>query len=235
MRSISTIFALLALSSCLFAQEDVVDISLPIKNGQKVLLNLRFADKIEVKTWDKKELLIHANVLINGGLLNDAHKIDTVMTDHVLEISTGFDEDIIKNSKFHNCDGSNRSQYNFDDRKNDRCFNICHTINYTVFLPAETDLEIETISGDIAITNMKSEVEAKSVSGVVDFVISKNQKADIRLESVTGRAYTDPAMFTRADGLQTLLSRKIKGQLNGGGKHVHLESVSGDVRLRHPD
>ena len=78
MRTISTIFALLALSSCLFAQEDVVDISLPLRTGQKVILNLRFADKIEVKTWDKKELFIRANVLINGGLLNDAHKIDTV-------------------------------------------------------------------------------------------------------------------------------------------------------------
>ncbi len=235
MRTISTIFALLSLSSCLFAQEDVVDISLPLRTGQKVILNLTFADKIEVKTWDKKELFIRANVLINGGLLNEAHKIDTVMGDYAIEISTGFDEDIIKKSGFNNCDGKNRSQYNFDQRRGDRGYNICHTINYTVFLPAETDLEIETISGNITIANMESEVEAKSVSGVVDFVIAKNQKADIRLESVTGRAYTDPAMFTRADGLQVLLSRKISGQLNGGGKIVHLESVSGNVSLRHPN
>ncbi len=232
MRTISTIFALLALSTCLFAQEDTVDISLPLRTGQKAILNLRFADKIEVKTWDKKELFIRAYVLINGGLLNDAHKIDTVMSDNAIEISTGFDEDIIKNSGFNDCDGKNRSQYNFDERRGDRGYNICHTINYTVFLPAETDLEMETISGDITIANMKSEVEAKSVSGVVDCVIAKNQKADILLESVTGRAYTEPAMFTRPDGLQVLLSRKVSGQLNGGGKYVHLESVSGNVSLR---
>jgi len=195
MRTIFTILALLALSPCLFAQEDTVDISLPLRTGQKAVLNLRFADKIEVKTWNKKELFIRAYVHINGGLLNDAHKIDTVMSDNALEISTGFDEEIIKKSGFRDCDGKNRSQYNFDDRRGNRGYNICHTINYTVFLPAETDLEIETISGDIAIANMKSEVEAKSVSGVVDCVIAKNQKADIRLESVTGRAYTEPAML----------------------------------------
>ena len=188
-----------------------------------------------MKTWEKKELFIRANVLINDGLMNDAHKIDTVMGDYAIEISTGFDEDIIKKSRFNNCDGKNRSQYNFDQRRGDRGYNICHAINYTVFLPAETDLEIETISGDIAIANMKNEVEAKSVSGVVDVVIARNQKADILLESVTGRAYTEPAMFTRPDGLQILLSRKISGQLNGGGKNVHLESVSGNVSLRHPD
>jgi hypothetical protein len=235
MRTISTIFVLLAISSCLFAQEDVVNISLPLKTGQKVILNLRFADKIEVKTWNKKELFIRANVSINGGLLNEAHKIDTVMDDNAIEISTGFDEDIIKNSGFNNCGGKNRSQYNFDGRRGGRGYNICHTINYTVFLPAETDLEMETISGDIAIANMKSEVEAKTVSGAVDVIIARNQKADILLESVTGRAYTEPAMFSRPDGLQVLLSRKISGQLNGGGKNVHLESVSGNVRLRHAD
>jgi Putative adhesin len=233
MRIISTILALLALSTCLFAQEDTVDISLPLKTGQKVILNLRFAEKIEVKTWNKKELSIRAYVQINGGLLNEAHKIDTVMGDKELEISTGFDEDIIKNSGFRDCDGKNRSQYNFDGRRGNRNYNICHTINYTIFLPAETDLEIETISGDIAIANMKSELEAKSVSGVVDVIIAKNQKADVLLESVSGRAYTEPAMFTRTDGLQVLLSRKVRGQLNGGGKYVHLESVSGNVSLRH--
>ena len=82
---------------------------------------------------------------------------------------------------------------------------------------------------------MKNEIEAKSVSGVVDVIIEKNQKADILLESVSGRAYTQPAMFTRTDGLQVLLSRKVSGQLNGGGKYVHLESVSGNVSLRHPN
>jgi hypothetical protein len=112
-----------------------------------------------VKTWEKKELFIRANVHINGGLLNDAHKIDTVMSDNALEISTGFDEDIIKNSGFRDCDGKNRSQYNFDNRRGNRGYNICHTINYTVFLPAETDLEIETISGDIAIANMKAKLK----------------------------------------------------------------------------
>src|SRR6187455_1286657 len=110
MRTITLIFTLLALSSCLHAQEDVVNISLPLRTGQKVILNLRFADKIEVKTWDRKELFIRANVLINGGLLNEAHKVDTLMDDNAIEISTTFDEDIIKSSGFNDCDKKNRSQ-----------------------------------------------------------------------------------------------------------------------------
>jgi hypothetical protein len=235
MRTISTILILFAVSASLFAQEDTVDISLPLKAGQKAILNLRFADKIEVKTWGKKELFIRAIVSINGGWMNEAHEVDTVVDDHAIEISTGFDEDILEKSGFNDCDGRNKTQYNRGGKRGNRTYNICHTINYTVFLPAETDLKIETISGDIAIANMKNEVEATSVSGVVDAIIARNQKADILLESVTGRAYTEPAMFTRPDGLQVLLSRKVSGQLNGGGKNVHLESVSGNVSLRHSD
>jgi hypothetical protein len=213
------------------AQEDVVELSFPLGEGQRAVLNLRFADKIEVKTWNKKELFVRASIVINDGLMNEAHKIDTIMDNDAIEISTGFDEEMIRGNKYNNCNGQNRSQHNFDGRRG-RNYSICHTINYAVFLPASTDLEIETISGDIAIENMTSKVDAKSISGVVDLVVAKNHKADILLESVTGRAYTEPALFTTRDGLQSLLSRRVSGQLNGGGKKLHLESVSGNVRLR---
>ncbi|HYI78502.1 MAG TPA: hypothetical protein VEW65_12850 [Chryseolinea sp.] len=235
MRTIFPILTLLALSTSLFAQEDTVDISFPLKADQKVILNLQFADKIEVETWEKKELFIRATVLINGGWMNEVHEVDTAIDDQAIKITTGFNEDILEKSGYNNCDGGNKTQYNRGGKRGNRTYNLCHTINYMVFLPAETALKIETISGDIAIANMKSEVEAASVSGVVDVIIPRNQKADILLESVTGRAYTEPAMFTRNDGLQVLLSRKISGQLNGGGKNVHLESVSGNVSLRHRD
>jgi hypothetical protein len=235
MRTIFPILTLLAISTSLFAQEDTVDLSFPLKAGQKVILNLQFADKIEVKTWKKKELFIRALVSINGGWMNEVHEVDTAIDDRAIKITTGFNEDILEKSGHSNCDGGNKMQYNRGGRRGNRTYNLCHTINYMVFLPAETGLKIETISGNIAIANMMSEVEAASVSGVVDVIIPRDQKADILLESVTGRAYTEPAMFTRADGLQVLLSRKISGQLNGGGKNVHLESVSGNVNLRHPD
>jgi hypothetical protein len=236
MKTSYIIVTLLFTSARLFAQEEVVDLSFPLATGQKAVLNLRFADKIEVKSWNKKELFIRASVIINDGLMNEAHEIDTIINDYAIEISTGFNEEIIRGSRSNNCDGQNRTQRNNNGRRGSgSSYSVCHTINYTVFLPADTDLDIETISGDISIENMISKIDAKSISGLVDLVVAKNHRADILLESVTGRAYTEPAMFTTRDGLQSLLSRKVSGQLNGGGKRLHLESVSGNVRLRHPN
>ena len=237
MKTSYIVFALLFTASAkLFAQEEVIDLSFPLTTEQKVDLNLRFADKIEVKPWNKKELFVRASIIINDGLMNEAHKIDTIIDNHAIEISTGFDEEVIRGNKYINCNGKNRSQHNFSGRRgDDRNYSICHTIHYTVFLPAEAELKLETISGDILIENMTGKVDARSISGHVDLVIAKNHKADIQLESVTGRAYTDPPMFTTRDGLQSLLSRKVNGQLNGGGKKLHLESVSGNVRLRYPN
>ncbi|HEX6223680.1 MAG TPA: hypothetical protein VFZ52_04690, partial [Chryseolinea sp.] len=159
MRTIVVILVLLAVATCLSAQEEEVEISLPLTTGQKAILNLRFAEKIEVKTWDKKELLIKANVSINGGLLNDAHTIDTLIRDNAIEISTDFDKDIIKNSGFRECTGQHRTQYKVDNR-GDQHYSICHNISYIVFLPPETDLEVETISGNISLSQMTSEVSA---------------------------------------------------------------------------
>jgi len=232
MRIIPLLIALLMPSTFLFAQGEVIEISLPIQTSQKAILNLKFAEKIEVKSWNKKELFIRAHIDINHGLMNEAHEVDTVITDQAIRISTGFDEDILEKSAFNNCDGKNKTQY----RRGSRGYSICHTINYEVFLPPDTDVEIETISGDIAIADMQNEVIAESVSGTVDVTITKNQKADILLETVSGRAYTDPPMLpVEENGMRLLLSRKISNQLNGGGKPVHLKSVSGNVNLRYPD
>lgn len=232
MRTVVLLIILTGVSTRLLGQEEIVDVRLPLKEGQQAVLNLRFADKIEVKTWDKKELYIQAHITINDGWLNEAHKIDTIVTENAIEISTGFDEETIRRSKYNNCSGRNRSTHNFSGHV-DRNYSICHTINYTVFLPPRTGLELETISGNIEISKMTSTIDAKSISGQVDLTIDKNEKADVLLESVTGRSYTEPAMFETKDGLQSLLSRKINGQLNGGGRRIHLESVSGNVRLRY--
>ena len=105
-------------------------------------------------------------------------------------------------------------------------------IHYTVFLPAGADMELETISGDVKITNMKGEIEAESVSGAVDVIIHEGFKADVRLKSVMGRVSSYPDISTEHEGLIPILARKLNGKLNGGGKNIHLESVMGNVSLK---
>lgn len=196
------------------------------KSGQKINLNLKFADRINIQAWDKKEISIKAEVTINGGTLDHAHTMDSTIHDDEIIIVTDFDKDLIPKN-WCNCDGS----INLNGKGKFSGQQICSEIFYTVYLPANADVELKTISGDIKMLNMKGSIDAESVSGEVEVIVPQNQKADVRLKSVMGRVSSNPDLTILEDGLKPMLARKMSGKLNGGGKAVRLESVTGDVRL----
>ena len=102
-----------------------------------------------------------------------------------------------------------------------------------MYLPTGTDLVLETISGDVIIVNMQSAIDVRSVTGIVEVTIAGNQPADVYLKSVMGKVSSHPELpLPKNENMKRLLSRELKAQLNGGGKSVHLESVTGNVSLQ---
>ena len=195
-----------------------------------MILNLKFGKRVSIEAWDKKEVFLKADISINGGELNEAHIMDSILHDQSITIEADLDENVVGTNYWCNCDKNGPSRYNIVHREKQMW--LCTEIDYTVYVPAGADLELETISGDVKIVNMKGAIEAKSVSGTVDVIIPQGQQADVRLESVMGRVTSNPDITTLVDGLRPMLARKLNGKLNGGGKNVHLESVTGDVTLR---
>jgi hypothetical protein len=213
------------------AQPDSVEMRLLWKPGQEIELNLKFAERIVVEAWTKKEILLKGEVMINGGELNRAHVMDSVINNESITINTDLDEDALPGN--HCCDCFRKGGNFTYSKKGKKRTSICTEIYYTVYLPAGADMKLETISGSIKISNMKGAIDAESVSGEVDVIIPNGQKVDVELKTVTGRASTTPEMPVQlVQGLKPMLSRKLEGQLNGGGKKVRLESVTGDVSLR---
>ncbi|HEY3429205.1 MAG TPA: hypothetical protein VGK39_00930 [Cyclobacteriaceae bacterium] len=218
---------LLTLFAGSVSSQTVREMSLPWKSEQKINLNLKFADRINIQAWDKKEVFFKAEITINGGTLDHAHTMDSTIHNEEITIITDFDKALIPKN-WCNCEGTNNFTIN---NKRDRQ-QICSEIYYTVYLPAGADLELKTISGDVKILNMKGAIDAESVSGEVEVIIPPNQKVDVSLKSVMGRVASYPDLTTLEDGLRPMLARKLNGKLNGGGKAVRLESVTGDVSLR---
>jgi len=66
----------------------------------------------------------------------------------------------------------------------------------------------------------------------VDVIVHEGFKADVRLKSVMGRVSSYPDLLTEYEGLKPMLARKLDGKLNGGGKKIYLESVTGNVSLK---
>lgn len=215
----------------LHAQPDSVEMRLPWKSGQEIELNLKFAENIIVEAWNKKEILLTGEVMINGGELNRAHTMDSVVNEESITIITDLDEEALPGN--HCCDCFRKgTDYTYNKQGKKRS-SICTEIYFKIYLPAGADLRLETISGNIRISNMQGVIDAESVSGEVDVRISKDQKADIELKTVMGKATTTPEIpVPLVKGLRPMLSRKLNAQLNGGGKKLRLESVTGNVSLK---
>lgn len=228
MKSFATV--ILLIPYFILPAQDVREMKLLWKPGQKVILNLKFADNISIEAWDKKEVFLKAQITINDGLLNHAHTMDSTISDNEISIETDFDYKLVPRNNW--CDCYGRDDSYFTVNKKGKTMRLCSEIHYTVYLPGGADLELETISGNIRIVNMKGMLEAKSVSGTVEVFIPEGQKADVSLKSVMGRVSSYPDLAILKDGLRPMLARKLDGKLNGGGKELRLESVSGNVSLR---
>lgn len=209
--------------------QEIQEESIPLNANQKVVLNLKFAEDIKVENWNKDELLVKAEVEINNNSLNHAHTMDVANKGNTVIIETGFNEELIRTSNERDCNGKNTHQNNFNGKDG---YSICSSLKYTVYLPSNTDLTIESISGNITLANRKGPVEAKSISGFVDFSSPANQKADFYLKSISGEVYSDLDIELINQKENPIVGYELKGKLNGGGEKVRLESISGDIYVR---
>lgn len=227
-KKLLTVALVVACTFPLMAQK-MIEKSFPLRQDQKVILELKFAENIKIATWNKKELLFKAEVNINNGQLNDAHTIAISNEADKLKIQTNFDKEILKKSQPGDCEENNHS---FNTNENGKGYSVCSEINYTIFVPADTDLKVETISGNIEMAQITGPVEAKSISGYVDLKGSETRKADIYLKSISGDVYSDLEIKFSNRQENPIVGYELKGKLNGGGPIVRLESISGDVYLR---
>lgn len=231
MKAIVIAIHIVLITAIILPAQTITEMLLPLKPEQKVVLDLKFADTITVEPWNKTGVFVRAEININGGKLNHAHTMDSVLDSHIVKIITGLDENLLSGGSVGDCDEKDASQYSFGDKDGDTYW-LCARINYTLHLPAGTNLEIETITGNVKIANMTGVIEAKSVTGMVELIIPDSQHADVYLKSVMGRVSSNLEVKELDQNMQRLLARQLQGKLNGGGKKVHLESVTGDAKLK---
>jgi hypothetical protein len=210
--------------------QKIIEKNLSYTKGQKIDLNLRFGDRIQVNAWDKNEVYIKAEVFINSGKLNDALLLTFNSSQTEISVDADFDKEQLKKGKREDCppsdDGSFRGYY---DGKN----YVCSEITYQVFLPKGADLRMETISANIELKDLTGPVFAKSISGFVDMSWPAGKGASVSMKSITGELYSDLdiAYLNKKDKPQHV-GYLLKGTVNGGGPEVYLESISNDIYLR---
>ncbi len=179
---------------------------------ESLVLDLQFADSIDLKSWDRNEVYATASVNINENKDNDAYLISYSESGSTVELKATFKKDYFKGR--------------------DNCCTKTD-IRWKVYMPEKVPFTVETINGNITITGRTGEMNVKTISGFIDLAVPASKPADIEFSTISGTVFTDHrlAMETRSKGISSV----IRDKLNNGGPPIKLETISGDIFFRKSD
>ena len=198
-----------------------------------MVLDFDFADEIKIKGWDKNEIYVKVNVNINNNEDNSAFKLDAKESTSSVSFISDI-ENIKKISKNRITvttteDGKRTTTYSDG-------WHIDMDIFFEVFLPQNMNINLNTISGNIILTDAYGELDIKTISGFIDLAMDKNAKVNIKTSTISGGVYTNHDVQINKNSknrkYHLVIGRSPNFDLNGGGKSIKLETISGDIYIR---
>ncbi|MDQ3291803.1 MAG: hypothetical protein M3Q05_10990, partial [Bacteroidota bacterium] len=205
--------------------------TLPAAANQEIDLQLKFGNNIKITAWDKPEVYVKVTYNINSGRLNDALLLDFNSGPDGPKVKVDFNQELLKTGRAEDCpdtqNGRNHSSYN------GQSYFTCSQIDYEIRVPRANSLVVNTINGDIELRGLTGSVNAKSISGFVDMNWPDKKGATVSLKTITGEVYSDMDIaFTNKQKEIPMVGYQLKGNLNGGGNQVKLETISNNVYFR---
>ena len=240
------IFCIIGVCATIITQaQRLVEQRYPATN-QEVVLNLKFADKISVESWNQSEILIKASVSINNNQNNDKFVLERSEKDKYIEIRSKINDlDQIAEEKVVISQNKNNRRWNYVDWSDDdehlmiyKGKQLSLTITYEIYLPQNQIAKIKTINGDITGSLPAKAFKAETISGAIDLKMEANQKRDLDIKTLDGDFYTDLTLNfpeNSKEGLPKIKSgygTKFQTKLNGGGEAIELKTINGNIYLR---
>ena len=201
----------------------------------EVFVHAKFADDIEIKQWNKKEITVEATVNLNDNEHNEYFSLEADQIGGTYTVKSDYGDFFKKYNRW-------KGKSNDDDC---HC-NYTMDIQYVIYVPKNMsllvksisgnamiesyigDLEIDFVSGDIDVKKHSDKMRLKTVSGDIDVVITS---ATFDASTFTGGIYSDLEIdFERSKKRNS--GNDIRAKVNGGKADLHLKTVSGDIFLR---
>ncbi|WP_436514490.1 hypothetical protein [Ekhidna sp. To15] len=203
----------------LSAQPKKVTATVPVSGQEMLDLEFAFADDITFKTWDKNEVYVEVMVEINDGENNDIFTLNTSKSSSAIYVE--MDEDMWKKIS------------KKEDGKWKNC-SYTSTINYTVYLPKKLSVRSNTISGDYEFEYYGTEMNLKTISGVIDVTIPQQLGMDFKAKTISGEVYSDIEISYPygKEGLRQIVGQDVRGRVSNGGEQSNFETISGNIYLR---
>ncbi|HEY4336389.1 MAG TPA: hypothetical protein VGM89_10835 [Puia sp.] len=215
----SLLIALLCLGLLPATQaQKIIEKHLNYPSNGFVSMNFQISDSIRIITWKKNEVYVKSSINVNDNENNDDYTMVFDETGGTINIQGKLETKRLRRN-----------------RKDSNCNCYCNTnaeIYHDVYLPENADFSVETINGNIIITGRTAEVRAHTISGFIDLAIAPDRKAAIKMHTITGTMYSDLDLSSESHGVRHVGGNSVTTDLNGGGKRIDLETISGNIFFR---
>lgn len=225
-----TILTALFVMACSFvqAQSELFEKKVSF-NNQRVDIDAELVDKITISNWAEKQVGVVVKYSINDGDLNDLLQVSLDEGSNRIRLKVELDDKKLEDGGYYSCDDEKAMSWGRNGKQN----RICLDVVVEVKLPADAELDVESVIGDLFIAGTYKELYAKTVTGDIELEWPESQGAEVEIKTVNGGIYTNHNFQMKQDrGLPLISSHEVKGNLGKGGKYVSLETVTSDIYFK---
>ncbi|WP_299669947.1 DUF4097 family beta strand repeat-containing protein [uncultured Polaribacter sp.] len=244
MKKYIILLGLLITFSNLTAQKIVTE-NTSSKNIEDVYVNLKFANNIIIKNWNKSEISVIATVNIDDNKHNDYFNFKADKIGGTYKVTSDYGDYFKKYRSYYS---HSHKEGKDDENKEDDCHQHQQNniVNYVIYVPKNMALKIKSISGsveaasyvgelnldlisgNITIKKHSKDMHLKTISGDIDIYISD---AKFEAKTLSGSVYSDLDIDFDKNKKRGYGSR-IVATINKGSAYLKLNTISGDIFLR---
>ncbi len=228
----------LGLISLSINAQKIIEKNLSYKN-QFINVEVKFANEIEVKTWNKPTVYFKADITSKDGKFLEKYELSIEENTNTIVINSKAEPYF---EAYHN-DWNERNP----DKKERYYFNSknMYQFNYVLYVPKNAKFKISSINGDLKSEIIEGEFEADLINGNIDIanysgylnLNTINGEIDLRMinaklsaETIHGEIYADEKLkFTSTN---RNVGQKIAAVLGSGSNRLRLNTINGNMYLR---
>lgn len=186
--------------------QTTVDKSVAVKSGQKVAMTFKYPELISIKTWDKNEIQISANVSINGGSNDEAFEIiidegETLNISSRIKDYENLPRRVVIRSQgrdyfFETDDLSSEEIQKFREENGGSGFDymsqgVIVDIVLEITVPKNISLEVDATFGLVEIEGFENELRIDARHGGIDASVNANSDSPMRVNTKFGELYSN--------------------------------------------
>ncbi len=230
---------------CLFtgalAAQTPVNKTWPVATAQKIFLRFDYPELIKISTWDKNEISITGSASINGGENDDVFELLQSVSGNSISIENKIRNlkdlphriTIVRNGE--KTTFKSKADYQKYRDENGRDYNVRSEgvdmdILLEVKVPANTEVELESVYGIVEVKNYTGPLSVEATYGGVDVTVQEKTTGELIAETNYGQIYSNLDLKfsgSEFEDFHTYVSAKP-----GSGPKFSFGSKYGNVYLR---